>query len=457
MADTGTITTGLAAAGRRLLSYPADATVERPDDNPRKLITAGLIILGGFCAIGIGWASLAPLSSAVIAPAVVKVEGNRKSVQHLDGGIVRELRVKEGDRVTTGQVLLVLDSTQAQGSVNVLQKQHDDLLAQEARLMAERDGRTSVTFPAALEERRGETDIATLLGTQTALFDSRRVALEGQVSLLRQKIAQTQEQIAGSRAVLDSRRRQLESTQGELKGLRDLFQRGYVPRQRMLELERSAAELEGQFGEIRANIARAQQTIAEATLQIRQLQNDRIAQVTGDLRDVQAKLAELAPRLQVARDTLARTEIQAPYSGYVVGMSVFSVGGVIGRGEKIMDIVPDNNALAVEATVNVEDIETLHSGMEAQVRLTSYAQRSTPVLKAHVTQVAADRLTDNRTGHGYYTMQLKVDPGELQKYRHVKLSPGMSAMVIVPTGDRTLLDYLLKPLTDSMSQAMREK
>jgi membrane fusion protein, epimerase transport system len=439
-----------------LSPHLADA-VPPVDDDPRRPIIAGLVILGVFVgALGI-WSAVAPVSSAVIAPAVVKVEGNRKSVQHLDGGIVKELRVKEGDKVEAGQALIVLDDTQALGAVGVLRKQHDDLRAQEARLLAERDGASTVSFPVALTGRRTDSDVDTLLRAQENMFVSRQTALAGQVSLLKQKVAQTREQIIGSKAVLTSREQQLDSTRGELTGLRDLFKKGYVPRQRMLELERSGAELEGQVGEVKANVARAYQTINEATLQIAQLQADRAAQVAGDLRDVQAKLAELGPKLKVAEDTLARTEIRAPYSGYVVGMTVFGVGGVIARGEKIMDIVPDTKALAVEATVNVEDIEGVHPGMEAQVRLTAYTQRSTPSLRAYITQVSADRLTDNRSGQSYYAVQAKVPAEELAKQENVKLFPGMPAMLVIPTGERTVLDYLLKPLTESINKAMREK
>ena len=428
-----------------------------PMQEARRYMVYGAIIIAVFFGAAGTWSALAPLSSAVIASAVVKVEGNRKSVQHLDGGIVKELRVKDGDRVETGETLIVLDDTQALGALNVFQKQYDDLRAQEVRLTAERDGLDHVAFPDELSSRGEEPDVATLLRAQEGLFASRRAALAGQVSLLREKIAQTREQISGSKAVLLSRTRQLDSTQNEVKGLRDLYKRGYVPRQRMLELERAGAELEGQVGESKANIAKAYQAISEATLQIAQLRNDRAAQIANDLREVQAKLAELGPRLKVARDTLDRTQIRAPYSGHVVGLTVFSVGGVINRGERIMDIVPENNSLAVEGTVNVEDIEGLHPGMDAQVRLTAYTRRSTPVMKAKITQVSADRLTDSRTGQNYYSVQAKIDSKQLAEYPNIRLFPGMPAMLVIPTGERTALDYLLKPFTESINRAMREK
>jgi HlyD family type I secretion membrane fusion protein len=434
-----------------------DTTHAPVDDTARGSMLAGGVIIALFFGVAGIWAALAPLASAVVAPGVVKVEGNRKSIQHLEGGIVKELRIKEGDRVQAGQTLIVLDSTQALGAADVLQRQQDDLRAQEARLLAERDNLPAINFPQELLARTAEPDVATLLKSQTGLFESRRASVAGQVAVLQQKVAQTKEQIVGLQALLASRKQQLESIQNEVKGLRDLFQKGYVPRQRMLELERSAADFQGQVGDTTANIARARQTIAEATLQITQVQNERAAQVATDLRDIQARLLEVAPKLQVAKDTLKRNEIQAPYSGYVVGLSVFSVGGVIGRGEKLMDIVPDNGAIAIDASVNVDDIDDLRTDIPAEIRLTAYTERTTPIVMGRVTQFSADRLTDSKTGQGYYSVLVKINPGELEKYPKIRLTPGMPVTVMVPTSERTALDYLLKPLTDSMSRAMREK
>jgi HlyD family type I secretion membrane fusion protein len=427
------------------------------DDTGRGSMLAGGVIIGLFFGVAGLWAGLAPLGAAVVAPGVIKVEGNRKSIQHLEGGIIKELRVKEGDRVETGQTLVVLDSTQTGGAVDVLQRQYDDLHAQEARLIAERDRLPAVRFPGDLLARSAEPDVATLMRSQTGMFESRRASLSGQVALLQQKIAQTKEQITGLQALLASRKRQLESVQGENTGLRELFQKGYVPRQRMLELERSAAELEGQVGDTAANIARANQSIAEAALQITQTQNDRSTQVATDLRDIQARLLELLPKLQVAQDTSKRMEIRAPYSGYVVGLTVFSVGGVIGRGEKLMDIVPDTQSLTVDASVPVDDIEDLRAGMRAEVRLTAYPARTTPVMLGTITHMSADRLTDNKTGASFYSVLVKIDAAELEKNRNIILVPGMTTVVMVPTHERTALTYLLKPLTEAVNRGMREK
>ena len=420
------------------------------------MIAGAAIMAAFFLGLG-GWAAFAPLNSAAVAPAVVKVEGNRKSVQHLEGGIVKELRVSEGDKVATEQTLILLDDTQARAAVDVYSKQYDELTAQEARLIAERDGAAAVQFPQALIARRAEPDVAAIIAGQTNLFKSRRTTLTGTVDVLRKKISQTQEQIVGLEGQAAAYKRQLQSTHNENNGLRDLFKKGYVPRQRMLELERSEAALEGQIAEVSSNILRARQSIEEVNVQIVQAQSDRLAQVANDLRDVQVKLLEIGPKVSSAKETLRRTEIRSPYAGVVVGLTAFSLGGVISPGEKIMDVVPEKGGLIVEATVAPEDVKDLHVGMRAEVHLTAYKQRTVPIIHGKVLQVSADRLTDTKTGAGYYLAQVKVDEQELAELKDVRLAPGMPALVMIPTGERSALDYLLRPLTDSLRKSFREQ
>ena len=427
------------------------------DDSARSAMVAGAAIMAAFFVGLGGWAAFAPLNSAAVAPAVVKVEGNRKSVQHLEGGIVKELRVREGDKVASDQTLILLDDTQARAAVDVFSKQYDELTAQEARLITERDGAATVKFPPALIARQAEPDVAAIIAGQTNLFKSRRTTLTGTFDVLRKKISQTQEQIVGLEGQAAAYKRQLQSTHNENNGLRDLFKKGYVPRQRMLELERSEAALEGQIAEVSANILRARQSIEEVNVQIVQAQSDRLAQVANDLRDVQVKLLEIGPKVSSARETLRRTEIRSPYPGVVVGLTAFSVGGVISPGEKIMDVVPEKGGLIVEATVAPEDVKDLHVGMSAEVHLTAYKQRTVPIIHGKVLQVSADRLTDTKTGAGYYLAQVKVDDQELAELKDVRLAPGMPALVMIPTGERSALDYLLRPLTDSLNKSFREK
>ena len=423
----------------------------------RNSIIAGvLIMLLFFAGLG-GWAVIAPISSAVIAPAIVKVEGNRKTVQHLDGGIVRDLRVKEGDRVARDQVLLVLDDTHSRGTVELLAKQETELRAQQARLLSEQQGAQSVSFPHALLARRGNRELARILEAERRLFDTRRDALSGQIAVMRQKIAQTREQIIGTEGQLGARRRQLQSVADELTGLRELFRQGYVPRQRMLELERSAAGLEGDVVDSEAGIIKLRQSIEESNLYISQLQAERMAQVAAELREVQVRLLDIAPRLHVSRQILNRTEVVSPVSGTVVGLTAFTRGGVIAAGERIMEIVPDGEDLIVEATLNVEDQKDVRAGAEAQVHLIAYKRRSSPIVPGKIVHISADRLTDVRTGAGYFLAHVKVDQNDVNRLKEVRMDPGMPALVIIPTGERTALDYLLQPLTEALYRALRER
>ena len=428
-----------------------------PSDSARGPIVSGLVVLVAFFAGLGGWAGYAPLNGAVVAQAVVKVEGNRKSIQHLDGGIVKQLLVKEGQHVEAGQTVVVLDDTQARAMVLMLSQQYDVYRAEQARLVAERDGAAEVTFPPELEARRADPDVGMLLGGQAKQFEIRRKALSGQTSVLQQRVQELQEQIKGSKAQRTAQLQQIELINSELKDQLDLLAQGLTLRPRVLELQRAAAALNGRSGEITGDISKAQQAIGEIELQIIQLQNDFMTDMAKDLRDVQAKILDVIPRLEAAKDVLNRTEIRSPYAGYVVALNVFSKGGVIGRGEKIMDIVPTGNDLTVEANVNVNDIHDLHPGMRAELHFTAYKQRVIPVIHGEVIEVAADRLTDERTGIPYYTALVRVDEGELAQSKQVKLYPGMAVTVMVPTNERTALDYLLGPVMASFDQAFRQQ
>jgi len=433
------------------------ASGDWPDDGARGPAIAGLVLCGFFFGVIGTWAAFAPLDSAAIAAAVIKVQGNRKSVQHLEGGIVREMRVRENESVEAGQVMIVLDNAQAQAADDILRKQVMESLSREARLKAERAGAATITFPKLVEDSRSDPETAAVMQGETALFQSRRATLQGQMALTRKKIAQTRELISGLRGQHAAQKKQLESTREEYRGLKELFDRGYVPRQRMMELDRQAASFEGQVVDSEAQLVRLSQQVEELNLQIEQIQGDRMQQVDAELRDVQAKLAETLPRLQAARDVLERVEIRAPYSGRIVGLSVFGKGSVIGRGDKLMDIVPHTGGLVVEANVGVDDIRDVKPGMRAEVRLTAFKQRTTPIVFGSVSNVSADRLTDSRTGIPYYLVQISIDENELKKAGDLKLIPGMAAEVAIPTGKRTALDYLVGPITDSVNRSFRER
>jgi len=288
-------------------------------------------------------------------------------------------------------------------------------------------------------------------------FDSRRAALEGQRSIIREKVAQLHSQIEGAQAQIKAYTAQLQSVSEERESIKPLVDRGLIARPRVLQLERTGSGLEGQIGETTSNIAKAKQAIAEMTQQQVQLDHDRMTEVTRDLRDTQARIVEVIPKLMNATAVLGRMAIRSPYAGQVVGLNIFSVGGVIARGEKIMDVVPDRDSLIVETQVAVEDISDLHPKMRAEVHLTSYKQRINPVVQGEVIQVSADRLTDSRTGAPYYTALVRLNPDDLAATPGIQLYPGMPATVMVPTTERTALDYILGPLTQSFNRAFRQR
>jgi membrane fusion protein, type I secretion system len=430
-----------------------------PNDSMRSAAIAGWVIIllffGGFGA----WAVTAPLHGAVVANGFVRVEGNRKSIQHLDGGIVKTLNIKEGDRVNAGDVLIVLDDTQASAEYKVLAQQLLVLRATEERLKAELAGASGMTMPEDLKAASDEhPDVAGIWAGQVHQFESRLASLAGARNVIKEKIAQLEAQIVGSAAQERAYRDQSDSVRKEKESLTSLVERGLVAKPRYLQLERSEAGLEGQAAETAANIAKARQGIAEQMQQTAQLDNDRMTEVTKDLRDTQAKMLEVIPKLSNAKAVLSRMDIRSPYSGEVVGLTVFSVGGVVMRGEKLMDVVPDRDALIVEAQVAVDEIANVHPGMGADVHLIAYKQRITPVVRGKVIQVSADRLTEkNKTENVYYSALVRLDQNDLDELPHVRLYPGMPTTVMIQTVERTALDYLVGPLVMSFNRAFRQK
>ncbi|WP_051677702.1 HlyD family type I secretion periplasmic adaptor subunit [Bradyrhizobium sp. URHD0069] len=426
-----------------------------PSDSIKRVALAGWLIIAIFFG-GIGaWAAIAPLNGAVVGNAVVKVDGNRKSIQHLDGGIVKELRVKEGDKVNAGVILVVLDETQARAEYDVLSQQYMVLRATEARLLTELDRGSELVMPEDLKTQ--DSYFKSVWNGQVSQFESRRAALEGQRSVIREKINQLGSQIVGAEAQVKAFTDQISSVRAEAKDIAPLVERGLIARPRILQLERTAFGLEGQIADAKANIAKARQAIAEQQQQIAQLDNDRMADVTKDLRDTQAKMLEVIPKAMNAKAVLGRMEIRSPYAGRVVALTVFSVGGVIQRGEKILDIVPDQDLLTIEAQIAVEDISDIRPNMRAEVHLTAYKQRIVPIIHGDIIHVSADRLTDPKTNNPYYVAFVRVDEAELAAMPNIKLYPGMPATVMIPTIQRTAFDYIVGPLVMSFNHAFRQK
>lgn len=425
-----------------------DAHQPPSDSSFRPAFAGWLIIAAFFGGLGI-WAGTAPLNGAVVAGGVVKVEGNRKSLQHLDGGIVRELRVKEGDRVKAGDVLIVLDDTQSRSELEILSEQYVVLRATEIRLLAELAGEAELVMPAELAARGTASYVRSIWAGQVRQFETRHAAIDGQRKVIGEKIRQLQSQIDGAEAQARSFVDQHQSVRAEIESLAPLVEKGLLPRARLLQLERTAFGLDGQIADARATIARFRQAIAEQELQVTQLGNERMAEITRDLRDIQGRLAEVMPRRTNAEAVLGRMEIRSPYGGRVVGLAVFSIGGVIQRGEKILDIVPDDDGLTIEVQVPAEDVSDLRPGARAEFHPTAFRQRALPAIQGAITSISADRLTDQRTGGAYFLASIRPDTADSA------LHPGMPGTVFIPTEQRTALDYLVGPLTVGFRKALR--
>jgi HlyD family type I secretion membrane fusion protein len=423
----------------------------------RAPLLAGLLFLLVFF-LGFGaWAALAPLSSAAVAPGAVRVESNRKTVQHLEGGIIEELRVKDGDLVRAGQVLIRLDRTQAAAHHDALLHHHASLRAEEARLIAERDGRDRIAFGDELESRRDDPPVAEILAGQESIFATRRRSYRGQIEILRQRVEQLRSQIAGLGAQVASEDQQLALIAEETADVDSLVGKGLERKSRLLSLRREAAELAGSRGEHTAEIARAEQAIGETGLEMLNLADRLAAEVAEALQEVQGELAGIEEELHAAKDVLRRREIRAPIPGTVMGLQFFTDGGVIEPGVPILDVVPRGEKLVIEAQVSPLDIDTVKPGLPAQVRLTAFKQRRTPTLDGRVVQVSADRVADEQAGVVYYKADVEIDPTELARLEGVALYPGMPAEVLIQTGERTLADYLFAPILDSFARALREE
>ncbi len=416
---------------------------------------AGLAAIAVFFVGFGGWAAVAPLQSAVIAQGIVGVESTRKTVQHLEGGIIREILVRDGDKVVAGQELVRLDDTQPLASLDLVRKRRDVGLAMQARLEAQRDLRTILTFPAELLTRRAEVDVGELIRAQTDIFTNMEQSLKGQTAILNQRMQQLRSEITGIEGEIAAEDRQIALLKEQIKTEESLLAKGLSPRARMLELQREEAALEGRRSQNRAAIARANQSIGESQLQAGELKTAFVNDAVGQLGDVQATLFDLTERLRAAQDINYRAVVRAPTEGTVVNLRFHSPGGVIGPGNPILDLVPAEDRLVVEARVEPHDADIVVAGLEAQVRLTAFNQRHALPLMGRVINVSADRLVDERSGSPYYLARVELLPSPL--LAQTKINPGMPAEVIVVTSAHTLAAYLLEPISGVFRRALREQ
>ena len=418
-------------------------------------------LLGGLAVVALlaggvgGLAATTELAGAVIAPGVMVVDTNVKKVQHPTGGVVGELRVRDGDRVKAGDVVVRLDETITQANLAIVVKSLNEMQARLARLEAERDDADKVVFPSDLLARSGDPEVARIIEGERNLFRLRKTARAGQKAQLKERISQLREEIQGLTGQVAAKKREIELIGQELEGVRDLWRKNLVQIQRVTALERDAARLEGERGHLIAATAQSKGKISETELQIIQIDQDLRSEVAKELREVQAKIAELVERKVAAEDQLKRIDIRAPQDGMVHQLAVHTIGGVITPGEAVMLIVPEADALTVEAKLAPQDIDQVGVGQAAMLRFSAFNQRTTPELKGEVTRVSADLTTDQRTGARYYTVRISIPEDEVARLGGLKLLPGMPVESFIQTGERTVLSYLTKPLTDHIARAFR--
>jgi len=431
-------------------------TPTSPRTRLRGVTLAGNLLILCF-VLGLGtWSGFAPLESAAVASGVVESESSRKTIQHLEGGIIRKILVADGDVVRAGQILISLQDTKARAEVQSLQGQLWDATAREARLQSEQQGQERVSFPAELQMvQNGNPSVAAVLAAQQSIFETRRQVFESQVTVNREKRSQVEREIEGLRAQKTAATKRIEIAREEAATVAMLVDKGLERRPRLLNLQREMADIEGRRGEIVAQISRAEQVIGESQATLLKLESDRQNEIAQSLREAQSQIFQVRERLQAAEDQLSRTAVRAPEEGVVTDLRIHTPGGVIGAGAPLMDLVPRQDRLIVTARVRPEDIDVVRPGLSADVNLLPYNQRRVPPLEGSVTHVSADRLVDKRTDQPYYAAKVRVHQ-RVSGIHGVQIVPGMPAQVLIKTGRGTVALYALRPLLDSFNNAFRE-
>jgi len=427
-----------------------------PGTELTRLARAGFAVLALGVLIMVAWVVLAPLSGAIIAPAFVKVDMNRKVVQHQEGGIVKQVLVRDGERVQQGQTLVVIDDVKLDATLDLLRTQHDGERAKAARLEAERAMLPEVKFPADMVERAREPKVVELIQRESALFRARREALDSQIAVLRKQIRQTEDEAKALDGQIAAEARALKSQKEELALNEKLFKQNYVQKTRLMTLERAVAEYEARWEEHRAELAKTRQRSSELELRVLAQRNAYVQSATDELKEISTRLFDLEERLRPSKDAADRQRIAAPIAGVVVGQRVFAAGAVVGPREVLMEIVPEDKTLVVEARIRPEDINHVHKGSDAEVRLTAYKQRTTPLVTGNVNYVSADRMLDTQTGAPYYVVHVDVPARALEEAGNLRMQAGMPAEVYIRTDSRSAFDYLFAPVTVYLRRGMRE-
>ncbi|SFU21549.1 HlyD family type I secretion periplasmic adaptor subunit [Mesorhizobium sp. YR577] len=424
--------------------------------NPLRPALWGAAALLAFVLLFIGWGYVAPLSSAAIAEGSLQVQAQRQSVEHLYGGIISKLLVSEGQHVERGQPLIELDGTDSQAKLDIAKAEAVTLIARQARLICERDSADLSCLKKFQAEAKSFDGMEEAVENENAVMRARAHQYEAERGMLASRVAQLREKISGLEAQKQGLSKQNASLVEEIEGAQKLATKGLTPKTRILELERVAAGMLADAGSRVAEIASATQEIGEAELAIAKLDRQRINEIVDLIRTTQSSLAEALPKLKAAQDVMNRTIIKAPVSGAIVDLSVFTEGGVAKAGEQLMDIVPDDNPIIVEARLPLSDINGVKPGAAANIWLTGVPRSERPLLRGDVISVSADKITDSRSGLTFFAIRTKINSDDLSKSK-VPLQPGMPAEVIVTTGSRTLAGYLLGPLLDEIGHAFREE
>jgi len=426
-----------------------------PSPSVRPQMLAGLLFgVGGFLGVLI-WLFTAGISGAVVSAGLVVVEGEVKLVQHQTGGIVAALHVRNGDRVEAGALLVTLDSTIAQSSLAQIDSQLVQFTARRARLEAERDGRGEAEFPASYPMNEPEA-AATAIRERLFLKES-RISRAQQAEQLGERLGQFEREVEGLSAQVEAKSREISLIAVELRGIEELLQRNLIPIGRATALQRETARLGGEKGALLASIAKAKGQMAEIRIQLLSIDQRARADAVKELGDVEASISQLSERRVTALDTLRRIEIRAPQSGYVHQLAVHTIGGVIPPGATILQIVPDQDRLAVEFRVSPTDIDQIHLGQRVTLRFSAFNQRTTPDVAARLTRISADAVRDGQTGNVYFVGRATAEPEAMARLGALTVGPGMPAEVFVQTGERSAASYFLKPLSDALRRTMREE
>lgn len=440
---------------------PAAPTVL--DDNPRRELRLALLFGGLFFVGFLGWAAFTPLDAAAFARGIVEVSGNRQAVQHRDGGIVTALLVRDGDMVTRGQPLVHISSTDVEAEERGLTSQYLMLLAQRARLQAERSGIGTLTPPAEFAALKPADKLIAdeALAGQRTLLQARLSSAAAQKSVLQQRSSQAEAQIQGYSAELEANAQQRRLIEQELAGMRELAEKGFASKTRIRALERQAAALGGAGGTTQAEIASTRQAMGENRMQALVIDRDLVETADEQLRDVVLQLNETLPKLMAARERLAQTIVRAPASGRVVGLTVFTVGGVVAQGQTLMEIVPQDRELVIKAQLSPDDADDVAAGQTTRVRFPTIRDREMPEITGTIATVSADSLLDERSGRRYFSAEVRVPARELAEIARPsdKTPPvraGLPAEILIPLSDRSLLQYLLEPLVQSFWRTGRE-